>query len=257
MEWGRFNSTAITLPNRTIEVIQQHMVRHHLPGSVILSALLEFSARAMTASFLDAFFRNYREVVGDPTTNATRLTRFKKDNVYGLAPVPDRFPSGRYSVVGVAKRFGVSRNVVYSWIRYRLLTGKRLDFQSHHRIWALNLNESTVSKLEEYLARSKRVRPSQILPDRFPDGRWSVPGACKHFGVRSGSVHKWILRRTVRAERRIFLHLRRPVWWLEIPEAMIPRLEQRVAASKRRVVPKRYRETAGPTPEAHDHPAEA
>ena len=84
--------------------------------------------------------------------------------------------------------------------------------------------------------RIGRVAPDQprreILPDRYPDGRYSVAGAAKRFGVRLGIVRAWIKRGLVKAERSDF-HEHRQVWWLEIAEDTAARLEQLAAALRR------------------------
>ena len=73
---------------------------------------------------------------------------------------------------------------------------------------------------------------TESLPDRFPDGRYSVGGAAKRFGVRLAVVHAWITRGLVTGERHDFQAHRR-VWWLEIPETIATRLEQLAVALKR------------------------
>jgi len=56
-------------------------------------------------------------------TWAVRWTR-KKERICRVAPdrprrelLPDRYPDGRYSVAGAAKRFGVRLDIVHAWIR--------------------------------------------------------------------------------------------------------------------------------------------
>jgi hypothetical protein len=77
-----------------------------------------------------------------------------------------------------------------------------------------------------------RVAPDRLrrplLPDRFPDGRYSVAGAANRFGVNLALVRAWITRGLVKAERHDF-HAHRRVWWLEIPEDTAARLERLAA----------------------------
>jgi DNA invertase Pin-like site-specific DNA recombinase len=81
-----------------------------------------------------------------------------------------------------------------------------------------------------------RVAPDrlrrQILPDQFPDGRYSVAGAATRFGVTMDVIRAWVRRGLVPGERHDFQAHRR-VWWLEIAEDTAARLE-RLAAPLRR-----------------------
>jgi hypothetical protein len=49
----------------------------------------------------------------------------------------------------------------------------------------------------------------EILPDRYPDGCYSVAGAAKRFGVKLDVVHAWIKRGLVKGERKDFRAHRR------------------------------------------------
>jgi len=87
-------------------------------------------------------------------TWAVRWTR-KKERICRVAPdrprrelLPDRFPDGRYSVAGAAKRFGVRLDLVRAWIQRGLLKGERHDFQAHRRVWWLEIPEDTAARLE-------------------------------------------------------------------------------------------------------------
>jgi DNA invertase Pin-like site-specific DNA recombinase len=80
--------------------------------------------------------------------------------------------------------------------------------------------------------RIRRVAPDRprrdLLPDRFPDGRYSVAGAATRFGVNLALVRAWIARGLVQGERHDFQAHRR-VWWLDIPEDTAARLERLAA----------------------------
>lgn len=96
------------------------------------------------------------------TTWAVRWTR-KKERIGRVAPdrprrelLPDRYPDGRYSVAGVAKRFGVSLSVVHSWIKRGLVNGERHDFQAHRRVWSLEIPEDAVARLKHLTAALRR-----------------------------------------------------------------------------------------------------
>ncbi len=95
-------------------------------------------------------------------TWAVRWTR-KKERICPVAPdrprralLPDRYPDGRYSVAGVAKRFGVRRDVVHAWIKRGLVKGQRNDFQAHRRVWWLEIVEDTAARLERLAAALRR-----------------------------------------------------------------------------------------------------
>ena len=66
-----------------------------------------------------------------------------------------------------------------------------------------------------------RVRP---LPDRFPDGRYSIRGACHRFDVSDGIVRGWIKRGLVRASQENYQQRR--VYWLHIDDESAERLQQ-------------------------------
>ncbi|MGH7730413.1 MAG: recombinase family protein [Candidatus Eiseniibacteriota bacterium] len=96
------------------------------------------------------------------TTWAVRWTR-KKERICRVAPdrarregLPYRYPDGRYSVAGAAKRFGVRLDVVRSWIKRGLVTGERHDFQAHRRVWWLEIAEDTAARLERLAAAFRR-----------------------------------------------------------------------------------------------------
>lgn len=74
------------------------------------------------------------------------------------------------------------------------------------------------------------VRPR--LPDRHPDGRYSIRGAMKRFGVNEDKVRRWINRGMVEAVHEEFQWCER-AWWLTIDEATAMRLEQDAAKRRR------------------------
>jgi hypothetical protein len=89
------------------------------------------------------------------------------------------------------------------------------------------------TRKKERICRVAPDRPRRDpLPARYPDGRYSVPGAATRFGVKWKTVRAWIKRGLVDAERRDFEEHRR-VWWLEIPEATAARLKRLAAAFRR------------------------
>jgi hypothetical protein len=72
-------------------------------------------------------------------------------------PLPERHPvDGRYSIAGVAKRFGVGHTVVRRWIERGLLSGTREAYEQHTGVWWLRLDDETTAKVELARARSQR-----------------------------------------------------------------------------------------------------
>ena len=75
----------------------------------------------------------------------------------------------------------------------------------------------------------ERVAPDRArgrpLPDRHPDGRYSVAGAAQRFGVSVQVVRGWIRRGLVAAQRERYAGYP-GVWWIVIDEAAATRLEQ-------------------------------
>ena len=95
-------------------------------------------------------------------TWAVRWTR-KKERISRVAPdrprrelLPDLFPDGRYSVAGAAKRFGVTLEVVRSWVRRGLVKGERNDFGAHRRVWWLDVAQETATRLDRLAASLRR-----------------------------------------------------------------------------------------------------
>lgn len=100
----------------------------------------------------------------------------------------------------------------------------------HHRPWTT----SAVKRMRlEHTStrRAPNADARQPLPDRHPDGRYSVRGAMKRFGVNSDKVRRWIKRGLVEAVREDFDWCE-GAWWLSIDEATAKRLEE--DATKRR-----------------------
>jgi len=89
------------------------------------------------------------------------------------------------------------------------------------------------TRKKERICRVAPDRPRrELLPDQFPDGRYSVAGAAKRFGVTMDVIRAWVRRGLVPGERNDFQAHRR-VWWLEIAEDTAARLE-RLAVPLRR-----------------------
>lgn len=76
-----------------------------------------------------------------------------------------------------------------------------------------------------------RRRP---LPDRHPDGRYSITGASRRFGVSKSVVRGWIRRRLVCATRDDF-EQHRQVWWIEVDDQTAAMLEKAAAQTRSRI----------------------
>lgn len=72
-----------------------------------------------------------------------------------------------------------------------------------------------------------RIAPDRprmpALPERHPDGRYSVPGAAIRFGVTHSAVYFWIQRGLVTGSRADF-GTHRDVYWLDIDDAAVRRI---------------------------------
>ena len=103
-------------------------------------------------------------------------------------------------------------------------TGRDLPWNTWAVRWA---------RKKERICRAAPDRPRrELLPDRFPDGRYSVAGAATRFGVNLTLVRAWIARGLVKGERHDFQAHRR-VWWLEIAEDTAAKLERLTAKLRR------------------------
>jgi DNA invertase Pin-like site-specific DNA recombinase len=87
------------------------------------------------------------------------------------------------------------------------------------------------------IRRPPNAGDRQPLPDRHPDGRYSVRGAMKRFGVNDDKVRNWIKRGLVEGVREAFDWCN-GAWWLSIDEATAKRLEE--DATKRRRTTKQH-----------------
>jgi DNA invertase Pin-like site-specific DNA recombinase len=94
------------------------------------------------------------------------------------------------------------------------------------------------------IVRLHEDRPRSIpLPDRHPDGRYSVRGAMKRFGVSDTVIRRWIKDGLIDSSREDFKR-RRDVYWLRIDDEDAKRLEK-VAARSRKHRSARKRRSGG------------
>jgi DNA invertase Pin-like site-specific DNA recombinase len=95
-------------------------------------------------------------------------------------------------------------------------------------------------RLEHQIFGAAAVPPRRDqLPDRHPDGRYSVRGAMKRFGVSHRQVMRWVERGMATAVRGDFEGYR-SVWWLTIDpetEAQIEKRKTRKRPSRNAKIP--------------------
>lgn len=105
-------------------------------------------------------------------------------------PHPERFPDGRWSIQGLVRRTGVSDSVVRRWISRGLVRAEQVVIDGGWAAWHLDVTEDEIGGL---LSAPSRVVPAKPpLPDQLPDGRWTVPGLARRFGVDPSSIRNWM-----------------------------------------------------------------
>jgi DNA invertase Pin-like site-specific DNA recombinase len=88
-------------------------------------------------------------------------------------------------------------------------------------------------RLEHRIARSTVVpRCRSRLPDRHPDGRYSMRGAMKRFGVSHRQILRWVECGMLQAVREDFED-HQSVWWVTIDADAAERIEQRKTTKRR------------------------
>lgn len=88
-------------------------------------------------------------------------------------------------------------------------------------------------RLEHKIARSAVVlRRRGRLPDRHPDGRYSMRGAMKRFGVSHRQILRWAERGIVQAVREDFED-HQSVWWLTIDADAAEQINKRKTTKSR------------------------
>ncbi|MDY0001521.1 MAG: recombinase family protein [Polyangia bacterium] len=146
-------------------------------------------------------------------------------------PLPDRHPDGRYSVAGAARRFGVTRESVRGWIKRGLVSAEREDYQQHRQVWWLAIDKETAARLAPEAQAAKlqlhglRNVHRDPLPDRHPDGRYSVRGAAALLDVSKQVIRRWISKGLLPASQDRYQQYRR-VWWLDADVLGDPRLRE-------------------------------
>ena len=76
------------------------------------------------------------------------------------------------------------------------------------------------------------------LPDRHPDGRYSIGGTARRFDVSTTVVRRWVKRGMVNAACEDF-DAHRQVYWLEIDEETAARLEAEAKRTRSRMKPRK------------------
>lgn len=122
-----------------------------------------------------------------------QLPRVARDRLRRAAtPLPDRFPDGRWSIKGLALRAGVSEQVVRRWIKRGLVQADQAISESGSPAWHVEVAEADIERLVSMPSRVPLVKDP--LPDQLPDGRWTIPGLVRRFGVVRSSIRRWISR---------------------------------------------------------------
>jgi DNA invertase Pin-like site-specific DNA recombinase/uncharacterized protein YndB with AHSA1/START domain len=97
--------------------------------------------------------------------------------------------------------------------------------QKRWTVWAIRW-----VRQRHHIPRVAPDAPRSIpIPDRHPDGRYSLAGAAKRFGVTPTVVRGWARRGLVPASREDFGQ-RRGVYWLTLDEEIAARLDALTAA---------------------------
>lgn len=144
-----------------------------------------------------------------------------------LAALPDRHPDGRYSVRGAAKHFGVTKSSARRWIARGLVQAAREDYGRHRGAWWISIGAAE----EERLRNRPPRRPPN--PDRLPDGRYSISGAARRFGVPVTTLRGWVKRGLIKWNRQDH-GPHRGVYLLEISEADAAEIERMADTTCRR-----------------------
>lgn len=80
------------------------------------------------------------------------------------------------------------------------------------------------TRRKEHIKRSYPDRPRSVpLPDRHPDGRYSVRGAAERLGVSIDQLRRWMKQGLVEATREPFAQ-HRSACWIRLDDATIRRL---------------------------------
>lgn len=145
-------------------------------------------------------------------------------------PLPEQFEDGRYSVKGLARQMAVSETVVRGWISRGLVAAERVPAE-RGQAWRLTVGEDDRARLAALPSHhTPRKAP---LPDQHPDGRWSVPGLARRFGVQRETVRGWIDRAVVTVTHEAFGDYPRAAW-IHLDAAAVERLEQLASVRRAR-----------------------
>ena len=105
-----------------------------------------------------------------------------------------------------------------------LVTGK----DGAWTLWAVKWARRVEGIARHYPDRPRRTR----LPDRHPDGRYSIRGVAARLGVSVDQVRRWLDQRVLDARREDF-EQHRGVYWIRLDRAIIERLDQRATITRK------------------------
>jgi hypothetical protein len=77
-------------------------------------------------------------------------------------PLPERYPDGRYSVLGATKRFGVSHRQVMRWVECGMVKGEREDFGGYRNVWWLTIDPETETNIEKHTIRERLSQNARV-----------------------------------------------------------------------------------------------
>ncbi len=109
------------------------------------------------------------------------------------------------------------------------IEGFQTGVQNPWNIWAVRW-----ARRKEGIGKTAPDLPrSHPLPERYPDGRYSIAGAAKLFDVSEAVVRRWISKGIVQGQRKDF-EIHRKVWWITLNEEQKQDLEQKATHARKR-----------------------
>jgi len=116
--------------------------------------------------------------------------------------------------------------------KYRLLLEhKENEIKNRERVIEKLLKKK--AKEAQVKAQIVRVNRRKPLPDRNGDGRYSLPGAARRFGVTESVMRGWVRKGWVSGRKENY-NDHRGIWWLDIDEATAARLEKEAEKAQAR-----------------------
>lgn len=192
-------------------------------------------AKTTTPADRKAMLREVIEAIGiRPVDVPRRVTALRVQWQSGQVteleiPRPDRKHKTRTPAHAVARL----RKLAQSGLRDEQMAD-RLDAEGfvtgHGKPWTTHAVKW--ARRKEGIARHYPDRPrNKRLPNRHPDGRYSVRGVAEHFGVSTHVVHRWIERGLVATKKEDY-EQHRGVHWIRIDRATAKHLKKLLARTR-------------------------